>query len=370
MRAAVESVGIPITSQEAVPVVTSEETRSETDELQNVDSPNTEAEEEVSLKKRFLRPQTLVSFLVAFVILYFLWTRFDIDVDETMELLGNTNVLFLLLSFASYYMTFPLRGWRWKVLLGNAGFTDLPGIADMTEFSFLGYFANSIVPAKLGDVYRSYLLKKNTGLSFPKVMGTVFSEWLIALIVLAVMVAATSLIGFRGHLPETVVQTLGAALILVVVGVIGLLALRGGRKGIQRIIPARFRSLYVRFEEGIFLSLKRFPLLLVLSILVWTLEGGRFFFAARALNLPVDPVTSLFIALASALLTVLPFTPSGLGVVESGIVVVLVLASDMGLLPAVTRSQALSVAFLDRLVGYWSLLILGTAVYIFSRKTK
>ena len=351
-------------------MVTSEETRSETDELQNVDSPNTEAEEEVSLKKRFLRPQTLVSFLVAFVILYFLWTRFDIDVDETMELLGNTNVLFLLLSFVSYYLTFPLRGWRWKVLLGNAGFTDLPGMGDMTEFSFLGYFANSIVPAKLGDVYRSYLLKKNTGLSFPKVMGTVFSEWLIALIVLAVMVAATSLIGFRGHLPETVVQTLGAALILVVVGVIGLLALRGGRKGIQRIIPARFRSLYVRFEEGIFLSLKRFPLLLVLSILVWTLEGGRFFFAARALNLPVDPVTSLFIALASALLTVLPFTPSGLGVVESGIVVVLVLASDMGLLPAVTRSQALSVAFLDRLVGYWSLLILGTAVYIFSRKTK
>lgn len=84
----------------------------------------------------------------------------------------------------------------------------------------------------------------------------------------------------------------------------------------------------------------------------------------------MDPMTSLFIALASALLTVLPFTPSGLGVVESGIVLVLLLASEMGLLPEVSRGQALSVALLDRLVAYWSLLFFGIVVYVFSKKTK
>jgi len=133
---------------------------------------------------------------------------------------------------------------------------------------------------------------------------------------------------------------------------------------------AAFFLLYVRFEEGLFLSLKRFPLLLGISILVWTMEGGRFFLAARALALPVDPMTALFIALASALLTVLPLTPSGLGIVESGIVVVLLLASEMGMLPAVGRGQALSVALLDRLVAYWSVLFLGVLVYIVSKKTK
>jgi len=334
-------------------------------EKQKNDSSN-----EVSLKQRFFRPHTLVSFIIAFVILYFLWTKIDINVEETLEVLRGTNLVFVFLSFLIYYLTFPLRGWRWRLLLGNAGLEDLPPIHDMAEISFLGYFANAIVPAKLGDVYRSYVLKKNTGISFPKIMGTVFSEWLIALIVLATMVAGTSLIGFRGHLPDKVLQTLGMALGLVVIGVVGLMTLRGGRTLIRKIIPERFRSLYVRFEEGLFLSLKRFPLLLLLTILIWTMEGGRFFFAARALNLPVDPMTSLFIALASALLTVLPFTPSGLGVVESGIVVVLLLASEMGLLPEVARSQALSVALLDRLVAYWSLLFLGSIVYIFSKKTK
>jgi len=325
---------------------------------------------EVSLRQRFFRPETLVSFVIAFVILYFLWTKFDINVEETLKVLRGTDLLFLLLSFLVYYLTFPIRGWRWRLLLGNAGLENLPPIRDMAEISFLGYFANAIVPAKLGDVYRSYVLKKNTGISFPKIMGTVFSEWLIALIVLAAMVAGTSMIGFRGHLPDKVLQTLGMALGLVVIGLVGLMALRGGRTLIQKIIPERFRSLYVRFEEGLFLSFKRFPLLLVLTILIWAMEGGRFFFAARALDLSVDPMTSLFIALASALLTVLPFTPSGLGVVESGIVLVLLLASEMGLLPEVARSQALSVALLDRLVAYWSLLLLGSVVYIFSKKTK
>lgn len=325
---------------------------------------------EVSLKQRFLRPQTLVSFVIAFVILYFLWANIDINVEETVEVLRGTDVFLLFLSFAMYYLTFPLRGWRWWLLLGNAGSEDLPSIKDMTEISFLGYFANSVVPAKLGDVYRSYLIKKDAGISFPKVLGTVFSERLIALIVLAVMVAITSLIGFRGHLPAAVQQTLGMTLILVVIGVVGLMVLRGGRELIRKVIPGRFRPLYLRFEEGLFLSLKRFPLLLALTILIWAMEGGRFFFAARAVDLPVDPMTSLFIALASALLTVLPFTPSGLGIVESGIVVVLLLASEMGLLPEVGRSEALSAALLDRLVAYWSLLFLGMVVYLFSRKTK
>jgi len=339
-------------------------------ESQAKEDGGSEASGEVSLKQRFFRPQTLASFVIAFVILYILWTKMDINVEETLEVLRGTDLLLLFLAFLVYYLTFPLRGWRWRLLLGNAGFDNLPPIRDMAEISFLGYFANAMVPAKLGDVYRSYILKKNTGLSFPKIMGTVFSEWLIALVVLAAMVAGTSLIGFRGHLPDKVLQTLVMALSLVVIGVVGLMALRGGRTLIRKIIPERFRLLYVRFEEGLFLSLKRFPLLLVLTILIWAMEGGRFFFAARALDLPVNLMTSLFIALASALLTVLPLTPSGLGVVESGIVVVLLLASEMGFLPEVVRSQALSVALLDRLVAYWSLLFFGMVVYIFSKKTK
>jgi len=333
-------------------------------------TPENEDITEVSLSRRFFRPQTLISFAVAFVILYFLLTRMEIDMEETRRILGDTDLFLISLSFLLYYLTFPLRGWRWRVLLRNVGFDDPPSTRDLTEITFLSYFVNNIVPAKLGDVYRGYLLKRSAGLSFSKSMGTIVSERIIALIVLFVMVGITSLIGFHGHLPETILQTLGIALALVLVAAVGLLAMKGGRKFIQNILPARLRPLYAHFEEGLFLSFRRFPLLLLLTILIWGMEGGRFFFAASALNLAIDPMTSLFIALGSALLTTLPFTPSGLGIVESAIVAVLLLASSLGLVQEMSKSQALSVALLDRLVCYWGLILLGLVVYILSRKTK
>ena len=114
-----------------------------------------ETQDEISLGQRFFRPRTLVSFAIAFVILYFLLTRVEIDVAETMKVLRGTNLPLLSLSFLVYYLTFPLRGWRWRILLLNAQFDDPPPIRDLTEITFLSYFANSLVPAKLGDLYRS-----------------------------------------------------------------------------------------------------------------------------------------------------------------------------------------------------------------------
>ncbi|MDQ3327694.1 MAG: lysylphosphatidylglycerol synthase domain-containing protein, partial [Chloroflexota bacterium] len=59
------------------------------------------------------------------------------------------------------------------------------------------------------------------------------------------------------------------------------------------------------------------------------------------------------------LLTTVPFTPAGLGVVEAAIVTVLLpVINDAGL--------AGSVALLDRTITYWSLVLIGAVVYLFS----
>jgi len=62
-------------------------------------------------------------------------------------------------------------------------------------------------------------------------------------------------------------------------------------------------------------------------------------------------------ALMASLLTTLPITPAGLGVVETAIIVVLKWVD-------VTPSLATSVAVLDRLITYWSLILIGLILYI------
>jgi uncharacterized protein (TIRG00374 family) len=68
-------------------------------------------------------------------------------------------------------------------------------------------------------------------------------------------------------------------------------------------------------------------------------------------------VVAVLIATMSALLTVVPFTPAGLGVVELGVGSVLV--GVLGLDPLLAGS----IILLDRIVAYWSLLVVGLVLY-------
>jgi uncharacterized protein (TIRG00374 family) len=69
----------------------------------------------------------------------------------------------------------------------------------------------------------------------------------------------------------------------------------------------------------------------------------------------------VFIALVASLLTTIPALPGGLVLVEGGIIAVLVF---FGL----SSSQALSVAILDRLISYWSLIAVGLVVFLMSHR--
>ncbi|HIC94988.1 MAG TPA: hypothetical protein EYP09_12210, partial [Anaerolineae bacterium] len=79
-----------------------------------------EAPAEISLGRRLLNLQTLISFAIAFAVLYFLLTKVDIDLQQTARVLRGINLPLYLLAFLAYYLTFPLRGWRWRILLLNA----------------------------------------------------------------------------------------------------------------------------------------------------------------------------------------------------------------------------------------------------------
>jgi hypothetical protein len=68
--------------------------------------------------------------------------------------------------------------------------------------------------ARLGDAYRSYLLKKVTGVSFVVTLGTVLAERLLDTFVLARMMDASLLVVFGGSLSMEATQLLSAGLVL------------------------------------------------------------------------------------------------------------------------------------------------------------
>jgi uncharacterized membrane protein YbhN (UPF0104 family) len=228
---------------------------------------------------------------------------------------------------------------------------------------FLSWFANCLLPAKLGDVYRAYLLRKHGGISLSRAGGTVVAERLIDFAFVLILLAISALAVFRGNIPEQLAPFLEIGAAGVVIGALALLSARRWEGLVARYLPARLAGIYARFHEGAVGSFGAYHWLLLYTPLAWLAEILRFWLVARALGLELGGsllsqlAAAAFIALGSAILTSAAPTPGGLGAAEWGIVVALQLLGRGGEL-------AVAAALLDRLISYWSLVIGGLVVYV------
>ena len=328
-----------------------------------------ELERQVSLRDRVLNVRTIGSLAFGLLLLFLLF-RFafgeGFDWSEVARLIGRADPALLLLALMAYYATFPLRGFRWRYVLGRSGMAV--GMRDATEILFLSWFVNCLVPAKLGDLYRAYLLRGNFGASISRTVGTVFIERVADIIIIATLALSAGYWSFRGRSrPEIdalfiVGFVVAGTLIALVVG----LRLFGGHFG--RRLPHRLRDLWARFHEGSIgaVTARSAPVVLALTIGIWLLEGVRLYLVIRALGLPevgLGISSSVFVALGAALLTAIPLTPAGFGFVEAGIIGILFLYG-------VPQEPAAAVALVDRGLTIVTVVILGGILYAFSRKVR
>jgi uncharacterized protein (TIRG00374 family) len=227
------------------------------------------------------------------------------------------------------------------------------------------------VPAKLGDVYRAYLLKINSPVSLSRTFGTVFIERILDLFAIVTLGLAAGFVSFRSGLPADVqiVFAIGVVFVLLLAG--GLLTMRNfGRRILQRLpLPHRAIELYDRFEEGVFASsgMRALPRLVVLTGFIWATEAMRLYLVVQALGLPdvhLGISGAFFVALSASLLTAVPLTPAGIGFVEGGIVGLLTLVYS------VPQSDALAITLVDRAISVLSIIVIGSIVYAISPKRR
>jgi len=321
------------------------------------------ADVQATLRRRVLSPQTLVSFGIAIAILWFVVRRLDVDPGAIWAQVRQANLWILAVAFVLWYGAFFVRGWRWGRMLDSAGFNQangfpIPPTRGLAEIIVLAYFANSLIPAKLGDAYRGYLLKRDSGVPFSAGIGTVLAERLADAMMLVVVLAGVAPIVFGTQMPSQARPALLLGAILIVAGVLGMAVLWLTRNSVIGFLPGRVQDSYARLQGAIFGALRRPALVLGISVLLWLNDGMRVWFVARSLDAGISPAAAILLASMSALLTIIPFTPAGLGVVELGIGSVLV--GVLGVDPV----MAGSIILLDRVVGYWSLLLVGTTLYL------
>ena len=322
---------------------------------------------QATLRRRVLSPQTLISFGIAIAVLWFVARRLDVDLAAIWAQIRQANLWLLAVAFILWYGAFFVRGWRWGRMISSAGFTQdhgfhIPPTPALAEIVVLAYFANSIVPAKLGDAYRGYLLKRDSGVPFSAGFGTILAERLVDAMMLVVVLAGAALVVFGTEMPSQARPALLLGAFLIVAGVVGLAVLWLTRNSVVRFLPGRIQEAYAKLQGAIFGALRRPGLVLGIGVLLWLNDGMRVWFVARSFDAGISPAVAILVAVMGALLTIIPFTPAGLGVVELGVGSVLV--GVLGVDPVVAGS----IILLDRVVAYWSLLAVGAGLYL--RRTR
>ena len=101
-------------------------------------------------------------------------------------------------------------------------------------------------------------------------------------------------------------------------------------------------------------------------MLIWTTEALRLLFVIE--SMPFDVMVGVsgafFVALIASLLTAVPFTPAGLGLVELGMAGILTRRYD------VAPEEAAAIVIVDRAISVLSVNHRGWLAYVFSSKTR
>jgi hypothetical protein len=243
----------------------------------------------------------------------------SVDVGAAIEVLRGAEPAVVGLMVVSVFLDVAFRGARWRALLMPVQRVAYPRVLGYT---YLGYLANNVLPARLGELVRAHAIGEGEGMSRTTALGTIVVERILdTLIVVALAALAILALGIGGVLSTAVV--LGAVFVgVLLVGLIGA-TLSHRLPGADRVATwaerfPRVLDLGRRLRDGLRVvnDPRAVAWALVFSALAWTFSIATFILGGRAIGVDISPVQGALLSSGVALVTIVPSAPGYLGTFE------------------------------------------------------
>jgi uncharacterized protein (TIRG00374 family) len=279
-----------------------------------------------------------------------IWLFFkDADWTAVGASIAAADPWLLALALAIQTLGVLIKSWRWRLLLTPIK-ARVP-LHSCWKYFNVGFACTSLLPGRIGEVVRPYLLAREQSLKFLPTFATIVSERVIDLLAVLAMFSvifiAPSALGPNPDHPDlALLRTAGLMVLLIALVAAAFLVLIRWRTdwaiGVARALlkpaPAGVRDGVVKlieaFAEGVG-GLKGFAQiggLLAGTIFGW-LTGPIFFWLAfKAFGIEVPLLHCLFLQAVAALGVTIP-TPAGSGGFHGGIILV---ATSLWGLPSAT----------------------------------
>jgi hypothetical protein len=192
----------------------------------------------------------------------------------------------------------------------------------MLAYLLVGYLANNVLPARLGELVRSHYLGDREGLSRTTTLGTVVVERVVDfVVVVAIASAAILVLSVRGIVASAVLVGIALAALLAVGVAIGIAAHRLPGAGRVAAAAGRWPTLQdavAKLRGGLAVAGRPRTLAeaLSLSVVAWGATVLSFAAAGQAIGVELTIGQASLLASGVALATAIPAGPANLGTFE------------------------------------------------------
>ena len=240
---------------------------------------------------------------------------------------GDSRPILLLASILLISLGLLVRSVRWRNLVATGGVPLRMAFAANS----VGYLGNLLLPARAGELARSVVLGRRSGLGVTHVLAASLTERVLDALVLVIIVlfivSTVSSIDMQGAVIPVAIASVAALAALVTIACMpGKVSALLTRMPLPNRLRTTLDSLVVSFVGGLagLRSWRRLRHFALYTVLVWSLDGVTAFVLARAFEMNITWPQGMLLVAILGLASAVPSTPGYIGVYQFVAVTVLV----------------------------------------------
>jgi uncharacterized protein (TIRG00374 family) len=299
----------------------------------------------------------IVLVIIIAIIMYIVFL-FTGDISKVKLVVNEIPLNIYLFSLLCAFCGYVIRTIKWNYSLQQIG-AEVP-IMRSAEIFFIGT-AFAISPGKLGELIKSFYLKKHFNIDFSRTVPIIFADHLTTLF------AWLLFIGFTIHtfVESSRIYVLFFGIIIIVVLIIK------NRKTTLCIInfmtrfkfSSKYRESLLELYDSTYTLLKFKQLFISISLSLASsfTECFPLYLLLKSIGNSISIEESIFIIALSTIAGTISLIPGGLGVLEGSVIGLLIFVG-------VDPSLAISISLIERLIVLWFGVSIGLVILLIARQ--
>ena len=304
----------------------------------------------------------ILGVLISVIGLYYAFRQ--INFWELWISIKNVNFILVILAIVILLLSNIIRAWRWQILVKPIKYVSFePAFSSI----MIGYFGNSVLPFRMGEFLRAFVVADKTSLTASTAFGTIVIERILDFIGLSIVILLIMTV-----YPLT---SVGGSIIIGVI-VLSLTAfifffLFGGFKSSLLVKIEKSSLLRIGLLHKILLFIKNFldgattiratnklGIILLYTLIIWIMYYCSTYLATIATGIELEWFGFGVLLISTTLAISIPAAPGYVGTYHAAAVYILTNLFDVG------RSNAQAAAIILHAVGTIPIVIIGSGYFL------